>query len=396
MSGEEICELIECQTFDFLLFTCSLCGGKYCQTHRSRFRHNCIDEINRNDFHQTDEKDANSVRSMMKRIEHRFDDQTRTSKEHFKVQSSLIDKNELPSDQFNQKIDSLTDRNRNTGISNKQRRINDKTKEILIASKSTGNQSIDAQDRFYLCFQFDEFVKTTLYLYFNKNSTLGEVLHYVANHYPKVVFGQPTRPSNLTLILFTDDTPDWREFDRSEAIQNVLCSYETVSIRSIVMAEAVQASNDFQLMKQQQQQQRQLQQNEKQSSLTNDIKEQPLIDESASNPSLADTTTVYSANDSVWYTKISYGDDGSVMDTTDVPASIIAVHHDDYPNVYYTIKLIIENKEKQTDSNRLKKRNEKVRMTLIISIVCIDVVSFRMVMILEMKQAWAQLVIFQY
>jgi hypothetical protein len=76
----------------------------------------------------------------------------------------------------------------------------------------------------------------------------------------------------------------------------------------------------------------------------------------------------YAKGDRVWYYKTPMNDDGSFPEKTTfesveeasqhgaevIPADILAVHHDDFPNIYYSVRLLNESKnEKQTDAKHL-------------------------------------------
>ena len=325
------CDEQGCETVDFLPFSCPQCEGKFCLHHRSRFSHSCICDVNPN---QTVVNKPQSTFDFKKKIESvtsRFDQDTSglgDSKSHFSIKSSTQGSIVSAEDErISKKIDTLS-----ALETKKPSNAAKKTKEILIAKNAKGNASIAGRDRFFLIAQFPETEKE-LHLFFSVSITLGEALNQIANMYPLVAFGTVNRPADKSLRLYTEDTCVWKDWDVTACISKILTSFETVSIISVNTTEAVEA----------------------QAALLHRLANPIVI------PATTDTDTAEGKNDSQTpvpqYTfevgsLAVYKTSSGVLETV----RIVAIHRDDFPNVYYTIRQPSGN-ERQTDSNRLTPRS---------------------------------------
>lgn len=97
----------------------------------------------------------------------------------------------------------------------------------MLAFIQTGNESIEASDRFYLTVKFNT---TEKFAFFSKSIELGVLLHQVGTQYPQLAFGTLTKPTDMSLGLITDDTADWRLWNLSASLQDLLLPFETISV----------------------------------------------------------------------------------------------------------------------------------------------------------------------
>jgi hypothetical protein len=325
----KICEKVDCQAHDFLPFTCSLCQRCYCLEHRSRFRHDCPAlqaSIPISTAH--DSKGASpSVKEMFRQVETRFDSNagagaaSSSAREHYQVSSSAI-----PAEQH-LKATTSASIGRLQGISEstsnaKEQRVSMKAKEILMKSHAKGDPDLDYERRLYLTCKFPAL---EIYLYYDKHITIGEFLSVVSQTYPQAGFQRSSKPRDMSLAMHTEDSPDWKLWNHSWKLSEVLSSFETVCLTPISLQEVVMNQDRLE---------------------RSSIRVESTLSESKP----ADTSIeAFKAGDLVLYTK-SNGEKEVV--------SIVAVHRDDYPNVYYTIltqatSSSTERHERQTDHARL-------------------------------------------
>lgn len=324
------CDELSCGVVDLLPFHCPQCDGCFCLAHRSRFSHSCMASQVSNPNTTNTTTSTFDYKKKIESVTSRFDNEVPglgDSKSHFSIKSSQGPVVSASEERVAKKVEKLSSLE---STSKRSSTVARKTKEILISKNAKGNASIAGKDRFFFVAQCPA-TDTELHLFFSVTSTLGEVLNQIANAHPLSAFGTMGRPSDKTLRLFTPDTPDWRDWDVTVRLPQALTSFETVSIVSVDTSEAVQAQTD-------------------------------LVNR-ANQPA---TTTVTSADADVSVIKDEestkqhsfevgslavYKTSSGALETV----RIIGVHHDDFPNVYYTIRQPSGN-ERQTDSNRLTPR----------------------------------------
>mmetsp|Transcript_1489 Transcript_1489/g.2498 ORF Transcript_1489/g.2498 Transcript_1489/m.2498 type:complete len:403 (+) Transcript_1489:53-1261(+) len=266
----------------------------------------------------------------------------------------------------------------------RKRTLNDESKEMLIKTKATGSDSIAPDERLYLSVHFTESLEflnreqvqqgrrgphppqpTVVYVYFSKYKSLGEVLQFLwqtccstmerteeFRQNPRI---QHLRRQDIALGMITSDTPDWHRWDRRVALKDCLTNYEDIAVFPLPMADVIASQNALPPRGG--------------SNPTN-------ITAAVSNSVTSSTSTapvVYEKGQLVWYHKVPK----EVVETMSpvqmehnhpmILVRISGVHHDDYPNIYYSVqlktpvestqvpgadKLVFEH-EKQTDSAHL-------------------------------------------
>mmetsp|Transcript_1488 Transcript_1488/g.2493 ORF Transcript_1488/g.2493 Transcript_1488/m.2493 type:complete len:401 (+) Transcript_1488:53-1255(+) len=266
----------------------------------------------------------------------------------------------------------------------RKRTLNDESKEMLIKTKATGSDSIAPDERLYLSVHFTESLEflnreqvqqgrrgphppqpTVVYVYFSKYKSLGEVLQFLwqtccstmerteeFRQNPRI---QHLRRQDIALGMITSDTPDWHRWDRRVALKDCLTNYEDIAVFPLPMADVIASQNALPPRGG--------------SNPTN-------ITAAVSNSVTSSTSTapvVYEKGQLVWYHKVPK----EVVETMSpvqmehnhpmILVRISGVHHDDYPNIYYSVqlktpvestqvpgadKLVFEH-EKQTDSTHL-------------------------------------------
>ena len=179
------------------------------------------------------------------------------------------------------------------------------------------------------------------------------MLNEITNNFPQIIFGSGIRPENLSLVLSTSDTTDWKLWNRNWILSDVFKSFEIIqltiqSIDLIVKNQIILENLQLQL-------------NESKKLYEESLKSNNLLTETIdnnnnslnsqnnhnnNNPLLKKQDL--KVNDIVYYHNKVTGNQEIVK--------ILGIHYDDFPNIYYTI--ISEhsndkNLEKQTDSSRL-------------------------------------------
>lgn len=343
------CQEEGCRQWDFLPFHCPLCDHIYCLQHRSRFTHSCNNS-------STEEEQATpnsaSIPSTLPRpsellaaVEHRFDSEDthrEESKHHFRVRATASAQTTQPSlPPTTLRILESLDKISSRSLSNKSRNINEQTRRMLIKSRAVGKESISQEDRLYLQVycnspstgtstssqgnQEEDEAGTSLYIFVSKHSTLGESLHYIANSYPRQVFGEPVRPNQLCLGVCTSDTPDWTSWHAKSRfpVGTIFRSCERICVIVITIEESIQTAR-----------------------LIEQSAQLPTTLSSAEDAKTAQGDPKFKKTDTVLYT---------TSDGAEVEAEVIGVHLDDFPNIYYTIRVFGSDSERQTNENRMRK-----------------------------------------
>lgn len=356
------CHEPDCGTHDFLPFWCPACEHYYCLQHRSRFAHRCsypdISTDQYNSRQNDDVKTGGSVKEIFTAVENRFDadpvvNTTFNRETHFRVATteerasfstamSTTTKNQV------NKLDKLSADNSKSQAS---RRIADKTKQSLLARTAKGDDGILQENRLYICIRLprasdvllaggsmgsttpdnapDDVRAETVFV--SKHQTLGESLQYLATSFPRMFFGRPSKPADVAVAIFTEDSPDWRCWDRNILVQNCLRNFETVTACVVPLAAVVDAQTAIQ---------------HRQEMLAKTEKQQETAASSPSAASPVKNQRQLEKGEICLY-KTSTGEDELV--------TVVCPHLDDFPNVYYTIRLHMQdNRERQTDGSRLQ------------------------------------------
>ena len=361
---------------------------------------------------------------MMRNVEHRFDQSDsnhgRSQREHHNIRTTAADhKNFGISGLTMHRIGALQSQASDTERATKQRKISNKTKEMLIKSKAIGNPSVSMEDRIYLAVHLTASLDIleqqtnaskanisnhqTVYLYFPRRLSVGECLQNIRVNYGQLIERSASfrsdrslnhlRQDDISLAMCTLDTPDWKLWDRNTPIGLCLSAYEEVLVFAVPLQDAVRAQNEVhrrrtaaieQSRPQAKHQSHQLYQHQHHHQHQHQHQQQhspggmfhqpsppryppqqshgkPPVSSHQGAPqasagadagpllaplAIAKTAT-YTKGQQAWYHRIPKAD-LEQMHMTSVPilekqlpmvlVRIVGVHHDDFPNIYYTIQ----------------------------------------------------------
>jgi hypothetical protein len=279
----------------------------------------------------------------------------------------------------------------------KQRRMAKKAKCTMIKQKAHGNEHIALESRQYFVVHFDpmptenkhghQTAGNHVFLFVNESNILGEVLQFLKNHYTRNILLDAECPQqksinlvDLCVVVKTADSPDWRVWNRNAPVKDLFDNFEDIWVSYMPTSIAMQAQDhiDGILVEQ-----RRILQQLTSSDAAGHTETVPVSattkEKVENNPSTAQTAAnhSYSKGDQAWYYKTPYVEDaeplvlGSVEEANqhNIPlllVKIIGVHHDDFPNIYYTISMtqpphgvgldsqkLVFHSEKQTDRSHL-------------------------------------------
>ena len=295
---------------------------------------------------------AKEAQQMIDSVQGRFEcTATPTSTTHsIAVRTSAVPEGILSTEKSIATMDKLKEIE-NKSTSSAERKISNKTRQILIKSNSIGNSSIPAVDRIYFSARFlvtsstdnGKGPKDLVNFFFKRTMTLGEMLHQLGMAFPQLSFGTAVSPIGQSLVLSTEDTPDWKNWDRSKALEILLESFEEVFIDVCVTNDVVTAQKTLEIKRI----------SDYESALIY-AEEQIQAAKLASNVGNDDELITYPLNvgEIVEY----YPSSGSSSSRDCVGNSvgmelvtIVGVHQDDFPNYYYTLRFNATKREKQTD-----------------------------------------------
>lgn len=361
------CQEPGCSVHDFLPFHCPKCSKDYCLDHRSRFSHKCleIEEIKPKpsitpiqptsaslETPQAQPPQTSTFMGIVNAVFSGFGalptTPTPQASTHYPIAKNQ-DFQTSKSEGLDKTMEKLTDISNTTTIQS-ERNISEQTKRILIKTKAKGNENLIVENRFYLIVHLEDILtlessnETNIirYCYFSSSATLGEVLHNMLSKSNLYFDGHfKTYPDHI-LSFVTADTPDWKYWDRNLSLKRSLKIFEEVKLIWVPIAEVIENQKKFVELK--------LLKNE------NSI-----------------THKTLQKGHYAWYHKhnqlISSKEEALLLGIPIILVKIIGVHHDDFPNIYYTIKmehlteydlpsdLDVSNltfyTEKQTDSIRL-------------------------------------------
>jgi hypothetical protein len=368
MEGTKCCQS-GCSVHDFLPFECPKCEQVYCLEHRSRFVHDChpvkAQEEQQVEADKPSEKTSSdfSVKKLLQSVTDRFKPSTSppaAAASHHQIHSSKQTSKSEETLKFENKLQKL-EASAAATTNEKTKRINAQTRQMLVKSKAKGNENCVLDDRIYFVVHFEkeptgvkadlpssgpssqQSVETTKYVFFPRYISLGEFLSSLRNSFADLIlFLSQNRFSSfedIGLGMTTRDTLDWRQWDRTQSLEELFSSFEEISVFPLSIEEilVVQRENDQKRIERRR---------------TQALK------------------MVYKKEDAVWYYRSS--EPGVVLcDEKEakekrielIAGRILAVHHDDFPNIYYTIELILkdgEKNEKQTDASHLIPRPEEL------------------------------------
>ena len=196
---------------------------------------------------------------------------------------------------------------------------------MLMKSKAWGDvedvNTKDPSNRMYFIVEFAE-TGTKKIVYFSKKCRVRDMLHKLGRKFTSLAFAAPTIPSDLSLVCFNDSF-GWEDerWDRLIALPNCIAEFETLKISTMSTVDAAACQSR--------------------------IEEKRNVDDTVFHSLSASSSSdhSYGKGNKVWYLCDTESDEKK-------ESTIIGVHYDDYPNVYYTI-LLNDGVEKQTIASRL-------------------------------------------
>ena len=190
----------------------------------------------------------------------------------------------------------------------KNKRISTKTADTLIKLKAQGPPTVAIDRRVHFTVRFGASGRT-LILFQSKDIRLSDALSTIAKTYTFEAFGKPVAIDGMSLCVSSEQYPDWFNvhWDRRRALGDVLVEFDEILIDIIATTAVVKRQTEIESL-----------------SVSTDCA-------STSSPSV-DPAVTFIKDQRVLYIKSSAD--------APVPATIIGVHHDDFPNIYYTVVLI--------------------------------------------------------
>jgi Ubiquitin family len=347
---------------EFLPFKCPACEMLFCSDHRSRFVHEpCKSAITTSVIDPstgcvTDSaSQAAEAKQMISNVIDRHSTLLTTgAKCHYgyHIKSSPIPAGIIASEGFSTKLAQLRDIGMKTS-NIKTRKICDKTREILLKSKSSGNCDIDADERIYLSIAFRpicteessnthqtaDVTNDRIHVFFKKTSTLGEVLHQIAKKYTNFCFGCPVVPDGWSLGISTSDTPNWQDWDRSAPVGTLLLDFEEIIVSPVPTIDVVAAQKVHE-------------NNRQHPVVESSSKVEPCEVKCSEGRSFRKGETARYLRSTK--SQEDDGVDGKKLSDEDYElVRVVDVHMDDFPNVYYTVQFHASGCERQTDSAHL-------------------------------------------
>jgi hypothetical protein len=244
------CSEPDCNVCDYLPFFCPRCSQRFCLDHRSSFIHTCSPRQGDASVATVSGTEHGSdvgmnVKEMLQSVSNRHVSVKSSSIEHFKIATMSLPSKMQPSAKLVSKINSLEDA---VTPSQKQQRINSKLKGMLIKCKSVGNADVAEQDRIYLIIAFagmNNIHGSDYYLFFPRYISIGEMIQKIIQKYPQFVYNQNpplgmNHKEEFTFVISTDYSPEWTLWNRSSLLGDVLRDFDAIYLQcqplSVVVA----------------------------------------------------------------------------------------------------------------------------------------------------------------
>lgn len=319
-----MCNVAGCGRVDFSMsmYSCNSCQGTYCDEHRTKPAHSCCNSVQdeRAVAGKDDEQERARIRNLFSSVERRFDTELKQSssiapRSHFKAVvtpseealNAQIEKDSV----FIAKLEGMKQKATSSSVTEKNKRIATKTAETLVKLKAQGPASIPSEKRLYFTAKFTS-SGCTLVLFSSDELSLSSMLTYVAKTHPFETFASPVAKEGLSLVVSSKLHPEWTDvhWDRRRALHETISNFDEITLDTISTSVVVGRQNEIESRVQ------------SKSADTNSV----FIEEV-----LPTATTSFNREQRVLYIK----------DPSDkpLPATIIDVHHDDFPNIYYTVSL---------------------------------------------------------
>ena len=329
---QESLECSYCKSKDTWLnmFRCRECEATFCSEHRLTFDHSCR-AISTPISSSSSSSSSSSVgvKATFKAVENRFAEGSENAgSQTFHYQVKTTPKEEpIQHDASFARIDNLLATWKNDSLGEKQRSMALKTAQMLMKSKAWGDvedvNTKDPSNRIYFMVEFT-LTGAKRIVYFAKKSRVGDVLHKLGRKFTSFVFGTATIPPDKSVVC-SSDSFSWQDdnWDRSGFLCNCIKEFETLKISTVSTVDAAACQSVI----------------EQKRNASGSVF-QKVSDISAH---------TYGKGNRVFYE--------ANVDVARKEATIIGVHYDDYPNVYYTI-LLDDGVEKQTIASRLMPLDE--------------------------------------
>ena len=306
-------------------------------------------------------KAALDAKAMLNAVGSRFvgsaEDGNATTKSHGAlVRTAEIPADLLPRESTLNRIEQLSKVSKSSS-SAKERKISNKAKEILMKSNAIGNASLAADDRLYVSIRFGDATADSssnhnssnsssssssccgggssgagggpqpqsVNFFFKKSLPLGDVLYQTGQAFPQLCYGTAVAPEGKALAMSSTDTPDWRSWDRSLTMDKLLANFEDVSVTVVSVDEAVAAQRDLEELKLRVQQ----------------AADQAAAEELALVEAEATARLAKEGEEDVLKHPLTKGEQvhyfSKGVEGVET-VSVVGVHLDDFPNVYYTVR----------------------------------------------------------
>ena len=204
--------------------------------------------------------------------------------------------------------------------------------------QAVGDLRIAEAERLYLLCSLDQ--ARPFCVFVHQVQTLNDTLDFIFSKLPATSFSTSNR-SAYALGVATQDCPDWRCFDRRQSVGSLLRSFERVTLLMLPVEKVKQA----------------------QIAVEDNL--------SAAASATASTATATSSSSGIGSNRRADAAEG--MDVGEIVYEkgdkalymgeqvclILEKHMDDYPNLYYTVRLLHEDRDKQTIPSKLSHRLRK-------------------------------------
>ena len=318
-----MCNVAGCGRVDFVMsmYSCHTCRGPYCEEHRTKPAHSCCSSAREGKAvgGEDEERERSRLRDVFASVERRFDDEQEQSstiapRTHFKAVvtpneealSAQADKDSL----FTAKLEGIRRTANSSSATEKNKRIAEKTAETLIKLKAQGPASIPSEKRIYFTAKFSS-SGCKLILFFSNESSLSSMLAYVAKTHPFETFASPVAKEGRSLVVSSELHPEWTDvhWDRRRALIEAISNFDEVVLDTVPTLVVVGRQNEIE------------------AHVRSEIATVGSI--SSEEVLVPATATSFNKGQRVLYKK----------DPSDepLPSTIIGVHHDDFPNIYYTV-----------------------------------------------------------
>ena len=325
-----------CHAQEFLPLQCKGCSEVFCDKHFKQEDHSCSAPALVQDVKAegpVGEKDANMAHifgAVERRHDELFSGTEGNSKVHVNVMSSegakkLNQESDITAIKALSKLENVA-----ANGSRKQQALANKTKDLLLKGKAMGSSSIDVEDRVYLVATFSEAENERKCIFFNaKTATVGDMCEYVAKSLSMPSFKKVMRPKGAALYL--EHVTEEGELvsnthDRRKNVADVFSSMQAVTFCPTTVEEAASRQTEVAILEDQMSIEREERARVEAEQKVAEKVEAARLKEDSRETLVA---TAVQVGDSFIYSK----------EGANIPASVKAIHKDDYPNLYFSVVL---------------------------------------------------------